>query len=104
MGIRLLNKFLNKKCNPNNDYNKCINKVHLSELRNKKICVDINVYLYDYLCEDKLKNNMLIMCNVFNQYNIVPLFIFDGKPPSIKRDEIERRRKERNINKKNMKN
>lgn len=101
MGIRLLNKFLNKKCNYNKNYdNDCIRKTHLSKLRNKKICVDINVYLYDYLCQDKLKINMLSMCNVFNQYNIVPLFVFDGKPPQIKKDEIERRRNERIINKK----
>ena len=89
MGIRLLNKFINKKCNYNqNNDNDCIRKVHLSKLRNRKICVDINVYLYDYLCQDKLKINMLTMCNVFNQYNIVPLFVFDGKPPQIKKDEI----------------
>ena len=43
---------------------------------------------------------MLTMCNVFNQYNIVPLFVFDGKPPQIKKDEIVRRKNERTVNKK----
>jgi len=34
-------------------------------------------------------------CRKFFRYNVTPLFVFDGKPHSLKREEIERRKQKR---------
>jgi 5'-3' exonuclease len=91
MGIRMLNKFLQEKCK---DSISCIN---LSSLSGKKIVVDISIYLYKFLSEGALLENLYLMISIFREHNITPIFIFDGKPPSEKNDTIAFRKK----NKKN---
>lgn len=91
MGIRMLNKFLQEKCK---DSISCIN---LSSLSGKKIVVDISIYLYKFLSEGALLENLYLMISIFRENNIVPIFIFDGKPPAEKNDTIAFRKK----NKKN---
>lgn len=89
MGPRGLNKFL--RCeNPNG-----INKLNLRELSGKKIVVDVSIYLYRFSVNDELFENFYNMLINFKRYNIIPLFVFDGKPPIEKQDTIEQRRIER---------
>jgi len=40
------------------------------------------------------------MCSLFKHYNVTPIFIFDGKPPKSKRNELDSRRKQRTESKK----
>ena len=91
MGIRMLNKFLQEKCKDS------ISCIHLSSLSGKKIVVDISIYLYKFLSEGALLENLYLMISIFREHNITPIFIFDGKPPSEKNDTIAFRKK----NKKN---
>ena len=35
------------------------------------------------------------MINIFKHYNIIPLFVFDGKPPDEKRNVLDKRKKEK---------
>ena len=91
MGIRMLNKFLQEKCKDS------ISCIHLSSLSGKKIVVDISIYLYKFLSEGALLENLYLMISIFRKYNIIPIFIFDGKPPVEKNDTIAFRKK----NKKN---
>ena len=35
------------------------------------------------------------MCSLFKRYNIAPIFIFDGKPPESKKDELTKRKEKR---------
>ena len=86
MGIKYLHKFLR-----DNSVNS-IRLMHINQLRNKKIVVDINIYLYQYLAEDRLLEKTYMMLSLFKYYNIIPIFIFDGKPPLEKKYELERRR------------
>ena len=87
MGIRALNKFLQAKCKSS------IKSIPLSELSGKKIAVDISIYLYKYISENALLENLYLMISLFREYNIIPIFIFDGKPPTEKNETIASRKK-----------
>ena len=89
MGIRNLNRFLRNNCP---DSIRCIN---LSDLSGKRIAVDISIYLYKYEAENALLENMYVMLSIFRHYNIVPVFIFDGKPPPEKKDLLIKRKEDR---------
>jgi flap endonuclease-1 len=87
MGIRMLNKFLQDKCKTS------ISHVHLSKLSGKKIAVDISIYLYKFLGDNALLENLYLMISIFRENNIIPIFVFDGKPPAEKNDTIAFRKK-----------
>ena len=89
MGIRNLNRFLRESCP---DSIRCIN---LTDLSGKRIAVDISIYLYKYEAENALLENMYMMLSIFKHYNIVPIFIFDGKPPPEKKALLIKRREDR---------
>ena len=90
MGIKLLNKFLNIHAP------KGINSKHLSQFYGKKICVDTMIYIYKFLSEDGLLEKFYLFGIILKKYNIIPIFIFDGKPPKEKYDEIQKRNEKRN--------
>lgn len=89
MGIKLLNTFWKSK------YPKALLKMHWSKMKNRKIVIDTNNYMYKFLSEGNLLESFIRMCDLFMFYKIVPLFIFDGKAPEEKRDEIKERKIER---------
>ena len=89
MGIRNLNRYLRENCH---ESIQCIN---ISELSGKKIVIDISIYLYKYEAENALLENMYAMLSIFIYYNIIPIFIFDGKPPPEKKDLLQKRREYR---------
>jgi hypothetical protein len=84
MGIKHLNKYLIEKC-------KSIKKIHLSEFKNIKIVIDTSIYMYKFMSENALLENMQKMIKMFHKYNITPIFIFDGKPPPEKRELLDKR-------------
>jgi flap endonuclease-1 len=103
MGIKHLNKFLRTECGDS------IKVISIAELSGKKIAVDISIYMYKYESNESLIENMYIMLTIFRQYNIIPIFIFDGKPPTEKKALLQKRRedkkeaeKEYNILKQNL--
>ena len=89
MGIRNLNRFLRDNCP---DSIRCIN---LADLSGKRIAIDISIYLYKYEAENALLENMYVMLSIFRHYNIIPIFIFDGKPPPEKRALLIKRKEDR---------
>lgn len=89
MGVKLLSKMLKTTC-----YDETT-KIHLSQLYGKKICIDTSIYLYRYKGQGMLIENFYLMCTLFKHYNIIPIFVFDGKPPKSKDKEIENRKEER---------
>lgn len=89
MGVKLLSKLLKIECYEQTK------QVHLSSLFGKKICVDVSIYLYRYKSQDTLIESFYTMCSLFKRYNIVPIFIFDGKPPESKKDELIKRKENR---------
>lgn len=89
MGVKLLNTFLRKK------YPRVIREIHWRNFYGKKIVIDTNNYIYKFLSEDNLLGGFIRMCDLFKYFNILPLFIFDGKPSKEKREEINHRKKTR---------
>jgi flap endonuclease-1 len=89
MGIRHLNKYLRENAK------KSIKIVHLSELAGKKIAIDISIYMYKYASENTLIENIYLMLTIFRYYNIIPVFIFDGKPPVEKKELLLKRKEEK---------
>ena len=92
MGIQHLNPYLKKNTSHN-----AINKITLKELSGKRIVVDTSIYLYRFLSEDALLENMYIMISLFKTYNIIPIFVFDGHAPIDKNETIEKRNTEKNV-------
>lgn len=90
MGIHNLNKLLLDKCKKTN-----IRKTHLSELSGKTIAIDTSIYLYKFMADNTLTEHFYLMISLFRNYNIVPIFVFDGKPPKAKRELLLKRRQHR---------
>ena len=86
MGIKFLNRFFRTECSH------AIKMINMSHLSGKKIAVDISIYMYKYEAEHQLIENMYLMLSVFRHYNIVPVFIFDGKPPNEKKEVLQKRK------------
>jgi len=91
MGIKYLNRFLQENCKES------IKKISLNELSGKKIVIDTSIYMYRYLGENALLENIYLMIGILRKYNIVPLFVFDGKPPKEKEELLKERKKNKKI-------
>ena len=91
MGIQYLNSFLRNKTN-----NGSIKKIGLAWLSGKVIAIDTSIYLYRFLAEEALLENMYIMLSQFRYYNITPIFVFDGKAPIEKSKLLEKRSIDKN--------
>ena len=89
MGIKHLNRFLREEAQD------CIKFISLAELSGKKIAVDISIYMYKYASEGTLFENMYLMLSTMIHYNIVPVFIFDGKPPPEKKELLQKRKEDK---------
>ena len=86
MGIAKLNRYLTDNCK-----NGTIRKIHLKELESKTIVIDVSIYLYKFLSNGDLIEQMYLFISILRSYNIVPIFIFDGKPPEEKREILMKR-------------
>jgi flap endonuclease-1 len=89
MGIRYLNNYLRSKCHNS------IRVLNISEISGKKIAVDISIYLYKYEADEMLLENMYLMLSIFRYYNVIPIFIFDGKPPPEKKELLNKRKEDK---------
>jgi len=89
MGIKHLNRFLREETKDS------IKFISLSEIKGKKIAVDISIYMYKYASDGTLIENIYLMLTIFRYYNIIPIFIFDGKPPDEKKQLLIKRREDK---------
>jgi len=60
----------------------------MSDLKNRTLVIDTSIYLYKYKTGDKLMENFYLLVAKLLYYEITPIFVFDGKPPPEKMDEI----------------
>jgi hypothetical protein len=91
MGVKYLNSYLKANCTA-----KSIQQFPLTKYKNKKFAVDTSIYLYRFLSDDALIENMYLLISLFINYDIIPIFIFDGKTPIEKSETILQRRLDRN--------
>jgi len=90
MGIKNLNRFLKENCSKHS-----IRKINLKQLENKVIVIDTSIYLYRYIYENALLENMYLLISLLLENKIIPLFVFDGKPPPEKLELIRKRKLEK---------
>ena len=86
MGIPNLNRYLKQHCKNS------IKMIQLSQLKGKVIVIDISIYLYRYVAENTLVENVYLLLSIFRHYNIRPVFIFDGVPPDEKLELLKKRK------------
>ena len=91
MGIKHLNQFVKREC-PG-----AIKPISFADLAGKVIVVDASIYMYQFLANQALLENMYTLITVFQLRGIVPVFVFDGKPPDEKRRILNRRRRLKHI-------
>ncbi len=85
MGIKHLNTFLTNHC-------RTITKIHLSEFSGKSVAIDASIYLYRFIADNKLIEHTFSMVSIFMNYNVRPIFVFDGTPPPEKKETLVERR------------
>jgi len=90
MGIKNLNRFIRDHCTTESV--KCVPVSHLS---GKKIAVDISIYIYKFVGDECLIENMYLMLSIFKHYNVIPIFVFDGKPPTEKKELLIKRKNDK---------
>ena len=102
MGVDGLHKFINKNCSD------AVRIVNISELRGKSCVIDGMQHVYSQLIYMRARNKEVItedgknishihgLVNSLKYYlkhGIIPIFVFDGKSPDIKKKKIEERKK-----------
>ena len=100
MGIKGLYKFLK-------EYPDLINYKTITNFNNKKIAIDTSIVLYQVVIairntgtdlknkEGKITSHILGLFNktcTLLKRNIIPIYVFDGKPPLLKKDVISNRK------------
>lgn len=86
MGIPKLNKYLTERCT-----NKSIGKKHLSFFSNKILVIDTSIYMYKFISHGDLLEDMYLFISILLEYSIIPIFVFDGKPPPEKKGLLIKR-------------
>lgn len=86
MGIRYLNGYLNRTCS-----RRSIRKKHLKEFEGKTIVIDTSIYMYKFLAQGPLIENMYLLITTLQHFKINPVFIFDGRIPDEKIDTVKQR-------------
>ncbi len=89
MGVPHLNALFCSQCPQG------VEKKSLHAFSGWKVAVDTSIYMYRYKEQGVLLENMFNLVNMLKKHNIVPCFIFDGKPPEEKKAIIKARKKER---------
>jgi len=81
MGIKGLDNVLRDNCS-----SKGIKPSTLHEIRNKKVCVDISEFIYKSIRKNKnaYVSGILNLIELFSNWEIKPIIIFDGKSSSAK--------------------
>jgi flap endonuclease-1 len=85
MGVKMLNKYFKEHCQNG------IKDIPLSNMRHKRIAIDVSIFLYQFKGDDVLIQNMYTMLETFRENHIVPVYIFDGAPPEEKNDALSAR-------------
>ncbi len=94
MGLSGFLSFLKKKI-PH-----VIRQEHISLYAYERVFIDISGYLYRYMCtfgkdHHRWVTAILQLLATFRENKVIPVPVFDGKPPSEKREEIQERREKR---------
>jgi 5'-3' exonuclease len=90
MGIPKLNKWLLSNCSLHS-----IKRHSLTDFQDKRIAVDISIYLYKFLMDGRYMESLYLFFSILKYYCIQPVIVFDGKAPAEKRATIQKRNKDK---------
>ena len=88
MGIKSLNKLIGHLAV----------KQDIEVYRGKNVGIDVSLYLHRYAIDSKKKGDLYFLRGFVDmilelfKYDITPIFVFDGKPPKAKRNELIKRK------------
>jgi flap endonuclease-1 len=85
MGVRMLNRYLREYSNS------AMKEVTLSDFSEKKIAIDISIFMYQFKGNNSLIESMYKMIMLFRKYRVIPIFVFDGTPPDEKMEILNER-------------
>lgn len=88
MGVKFLNTYINANCIG-------VRKCNLNEYANQRFAVDASIYLYKYKGQQMLARGIINLIGLFAEYNISPVFVFDGTPKHAKKNELIQRKREK---------
>jgi len=91
MGIRYLNGYLTKQCKQG------ICTILFDTLSNSTVVIDTSIYLYKFKSLDSLVSSMTQLIDLFQEYSIYPIFVFDGKPKTNKKHTLQKRQQQKQI-------
>jgi len=98
MGIKDLNGFLKRKI-PDT-----IKRTHLKDYAGKRVAIDTSIYFYKFLYKHpRFIEQFLEQIYKLIQSGITPVYIFDGKPPKEKQNELNERKERKDDMKDKMK-
>ena len=87
MGIKNLSAVFKKYCNDS------ICSKNISEYRNKKIAIDLSIYLHRYYAtQGNILTGLYYQIKTLLQYNILPVYVIDGKAKGDKDLTIKKRK------------
>lgn len=84
MGVKGLNRFITNNCKNG------VKEMNIYQLKNKKIVVDINMYLYQYKLHSTIIEGLYELMITLENFQITPIFIFDGVSPIEKRELLSK--------------
>jgi len=91
MGIRYLNSYLMKKCNHG------IYTILFDRLSHKTVVIDTSIYLYQFKSVDSLVSSMTQLIDLFQEFSVHPIFVFDGKPKTNKKHTLQKRQQQKQL-------
>jgi flap endonuclease-1 len=95
MGIKDLNGFLKENA-PD-----AVTSLHFNQLSGRTVAIDTSIYLYKFMYKnERFLESFFNQIAHLRQYNITPIYVFDGAPPAEKLEEIKLRK----ARKQNVKN
>jgi len=113
MGIKHLRKFLDKYA-PSS-----ISSKKYNDFKNKSIAIDTSLIIYKYISatrksgkdltssDGRITSHIFGILNLINKlisHKITPVFVFDGPPPSIKKNTLKKRQTIKNTALENLEN
>ena len=87
MGIKQLNRLMRQ-------YSKQ-KQWNINKLSGKTISIDIMIYIYKFLANNSLLEDIYMMCVLLKCNNVNGIFVFDGEKPKEKQQELQLRREKR---------
>ena len=86
MGIHNLNRILKKHCKNG------IKEINIKELKGNFVAIDTSIFLYKFSFMGNMINSFILQITHLLKNNITPVYLFDGKPTTEKKELIKDRK------------